>query len=221
MRDRFFQAGPGPFTDRLRGEGVDLMVTAHFDLLDSSLGDLVQAGFRPTQVTIDALSQSFTENLSRLANEAAAWITRSGDEHGIVEECAADVICALAVLYELRPRGSTFTGEEFSAMTARLAMASQTVGIQEAMLTFARLGHMDEVAKAQISREAAQEAGRQGAAQRSSAANKWRSQARTDWAKYDGDLSPTGWAKRFASRYGRSWRSVYDAISLTEEHADK
>jgi hypothetical protein len=60
MRDRFFELGPGPLSDRLRGEGVDLMVGAHFDLLDSSLGDLVQAGFRPTQVTIDALQKSFT-----------------------------------------------------------------------------------------------------------------------------------------------------------------
>ncbi len=51
-------------------------------------------------------------------------------------------------------------------MTARLAMASQMVGTQEMMLTFARMGHTDEVAKAQIAREAAQEAGRQGAVQR-------------------------------------------------------
>lgn len=221
MRDRFFESGPGPFADRLRGEGVDLMVGAHFDLLDSSLGDLVQAGFRPTQVTIDALQKSFTEHLSHLANEAAAWITQSGHEHTVVEECAADVICALAVLYELRPRGSSFTGEEFSAMTARLAMASQMVGTQEMMLTFARMGHIDEVAKAQIAREAAQEAGRQGAVQRSNAVHKWRSQARSDWAKYVGDLSPTGWAKRYASKYERSWRAVYAAISGSESPGDK
>jgi hypothetical protein len=209
MRDRFFTSGPGPFADRLRGEGVDLMVGAHFDLLDSSLDDLVKAGFRPTPVTIDALQKSFAESLSRLANEAAAWITQSGSEPAGIEECAADVICALAVLYELRPLGGAVTGDEL----ARFAMASQMVGTQEMMLIFARMGHFDEVAQAQINHEAAQEAGRQGARLRASEADKWRDRARLDWAAYKGALSKSAWAKRNASNYTRQWRVVFAAIS--------
>jgi len=213
LRQQLFTHGPGPFADRLRAEGVDLMVGAHFSLLDSCLGDLVQAGFRPTQATMDALQKSFTEHLVRLANEAAIWITRGGDSRTLVEECATDVICTLAVLYELLPRGSGITEEETAAMMARLAMAGQIVGTQETVLTFARMGLVDEIAKARANREAAQEVGRQGARRRASKADQWRVGARSDWRAYTGSLSKTAWAKRYASKYDRAWRAVYGAIS--------
>ena len=213
MRDRVFTDGPGPFTDRLRSAGVDLIIDAHFVLLGSSLDDLLKAGFCPKQVTTEALQRSFTECLGNLANEAAGWITQGDEEHDVIAECAADVICALAALYELLPRGSAFTTtEEFSAATARLAMASQFVGNQETMLTFARMGYIDDFAKAKTNLEAAQEAGRQGARLRASDAEKWRRQARSDWAAYCGPLSKSAWATRNAPKYNRAWRSVFDAL---------
>lgn len=216
MRDRFFTDGPGPFADRLRAEGVDLMVGAHYDLLGSSLGDLVQAGFRPAQVTVDALQSSFTDHLNRLADEAAAWITGSGDSHGDVEECAADVICALAVLYELRLTGA-YKPEELGDAAARLVMAAQAVGVQETMLIFARLGHIETVAKAQIAHEAAQEAGRERGNKRRAEAEEWKRRARVDWGDYAGKFSKSAWARRFAAKYERGWRVVFEAISKPDD----
>ena len=209
-----FTDGPGPFTERLRSEGVELMLRSHIMILNSSLGDLVQAGFRPSQATIDHRLQSFAQDLSNLANEVAAWITQGDEERTVIAECAADVICALAVFHELLPRGgSTFTGEEFFAMTARFAMAGHLVGTYETMLTSARMGLVDEVDNARTKREAAQQAGRQGAGLRASDAEKWRRQARSDWAAYCGPLSKSAWAKRYASNYDRAWRTIFDALS--------
>ena len=98
-------------------------------------------------------------------------------------------------------------------MTARFAMAGHLVGTYETMLTSARMGLIDEVAKAKINLEAAQAAGRQGARLRASDAEKWRRQARSDWAAYCGPLSKSAWAKRYASKYNRAWRTVFGVLS--------
>ena len=193
------------------------MVRAHVEILDSSLGDLVRAGFRPTQETMLAAKESFSKHLSMLANEVAAWITHGDRRSGRVEEAAADVICALAVLYEIRPTGSSFTADEFAAMTARLVMAGQILGVQETLLTVARLGYFDKLAKAQMNREKSQKTGRKRGQQKAAEASVWRRRAQSDWANYRGELTRSGWSKRNAAHYDRRWRAVFEAISQVDK----
>jgi hypothetical protein len=209
MRDRFFAHGPTALIAKLNSEGADLLIEAHFALLRSCIADLVEAGFQPTLIASENVAGSISL-LHRLAYEAAVWVTDKNDELGTVPELAADVICALAAFYEVRAAMPPF---DSPGSAARFALASQMVGIQETLLTFARLGHFDAVAYRQLARESAQNFGREGANTRHQNLERLKRAARAAFGQYQGGLSKSAWCEENAARYGRKWRAVFDWLN--------
>jgi hypothetical protein len=209
MDGNFFATGPDEFADRLKSEDSDFLISGHVRLVGECLSDLVDEGFRPTMVSVQSLQASFLGHIHGLANEAAAWSAAQEDPVSTVAECAAGVICALAVLYELRLRMPPWDAHD---AVARLVMAAQMVGTQETLLAFARSKHFDALALFQIEREQASERGRQGAKARKEKAEPFKTEACGDWKVYKGPLSKTAWAQRYAAKYGRKWRTVYKWI---------
>lgn len=206
-RGRFFQSGPAPVWAALAGEGAELVASAHMDTIGAALDDLVEGGFRPTQVGADDLPARFVEHFWRLGDEAAAWIAADPDARSLVQVCAADVLGALAVLYRVRSEcaagwGGPECGQAISADgAARLVAAAHMAGVQEMMLISARLGIIDRAALADIRREQQAEHGRASGERRQ---NHNKAKARAAWVAYKGGKSKTAWAAKHAGDYGVS-----------------
>lgn len=211
-RRRIFNHGIDEPLRALMRFGVSELVDIHVEYVDRALGWLMAEGFTPSSLVRAGLRTGFARHLQVLAQEATDFVSRNEDEVTVRAESAADMICSMAMLYQVIPRKPNPSGKAAHDAMARLTTASHLVGFYDGLLTMIRLGYLDEVALRGVAQDMAREHGRLSGVARQQKAEAWMDPAREEWRKSGGRRSRTGWAKQYGRRVGIGWRSVYEAI---------
>ncbi|MGE3366910.1 MAG: hypothetical protein AB7I34_26100 [Rhizobiaceae bacterium] len=211
-RNRLFAQGIARPLEEIRRLDVFDIVKIHKIAAKKAIAALVREGFSTSEQVRAVDSDSLGNYLSLLAPEAAAFVTEHEERLNLQAETAADLLCALAIVYDSIPRGPYPNSDAVADAMARLAAASQMVGLYEGMLSMAQLGYFDDAALRRFRDENARRSGEASAQLRKVKSAEWQDRAREAWRTYKGGLSRSAWSRRHCSEFGVKPRALYGAI---------